>query len=198
MGPGPQEERFQKLAARIQSRDSAAEDEFFRAFQPRVRGYAMVHTRDRELAEELTQEVLWTAIRALRDGKVQHPGQLPAFVLGTARNLINDERRSRSRSRTEPLDEQAEQTIAASRNDDFERRHSACQAIAKLEPHERWVLMLSLVEGLGTDEIAARLKITSESVRKRKSRALKKLAEILRPGQDRGAPDLLSHREAPD
>ena len=198
MEPGPPEKYFQKLAARIQSRDSAAEEEFFRAFQPRVRGYAMVRARDHAIAEELTQEVLWTAIRALRDGKVQRPEQLPAFVLGTARNLINDERRNQWRARTEPLDEQAEQAIAAARDDTFERHHAARQAIAKLEPHERWVLMLTLVEGLGPDEIAARLKITSESVRKRKSRALKKLAEILRPAQDRSASNLLSRREAPD
>lgn len=180
-----QEARYESLAARIQSGDAAAEEEFVGLFQRRIRGFAIAHTHDWDLADELVQSVLWAVIRAVRDGKLQQPGQLPAFVLGTARNLLNDRLRTKSRERLEPLTDEMASTIPAAPSGDFERSHSARQAIATLEPHERWVLMLSLVEGLGPDEIAQRLKITPESVRKRKSRALRRLTEIMGASHNR-------------
>jgi RNA polymerase sigma-70 factor (ECF subfamily) len=196
MDSSPQDTSYESLAARIQSREADAEEEFVAIFQRRVRGFAIAHTRDPDLADELAQEVLWAVIHAVREGKVQQPAQLPSFVLGTARNLLNDRLRVRSRDRTEPLTEEMEQSIPAVRQGDFERGHAARQAIGALEPHERWVLLLSLVDGLAAEEIALRLKIHPDAVRKRKSRALRKLAEILRPGSQSTGPRLLTDRDS--
>jgi DNA-directed RNA polymerase specialized sigma24 family protein len=51
--------------------------------------------------------------------------------------------------------------------------------------------LLSLVDGLRADDIAARIGITAEAVRQRKSRALKKLAEILGTRSQTATPGLL-------
>ena len=181
------EEMYESLALRIRAMESAAEEEFVVLFQRRIRGFAVTNGGDAALAEELSQDVLWAVIRSLREGKVQQPAQLPAFVWGTARNLLSDRIRSRSREKLTPLLEGMDMPRPALEQHEFERQRAAEQAIGTLEPHERGVLLLSLVDGLRADAIAAKIGITSEAVRQRKSRALKKLTEIL------GS----SHRAAP-
>ena len=170
---------YEALAARIQAQDVAAEEEFVGIFQRRIRGFALANSGDPALAEELSQDVLWAVIRSLRHGKVQQTAQLPAFVWGTALNLLADRLRTRSREKLQSLTDEMEISRPAVEQEAFERQRAAHQAIGTLEPHERGVLLLSLVDGLKADDIAVRIGITSEAVRQRKSRALKKLSEIL-------------------
>jgi RNA polymerase sigma-70 factor (ECF subfamily) len=170
---------YEALAVRIQAKEVAAEEEFVGMFQRRIRGFALANAGDPALADELSQDVLWAVIRSLREGKVQQPAQLPAFVWGTARNLLSDRLRARSREKLQPLTDDMEMSQPAVEQEDFERQRAARQAIGALEPHERGVLLLSLVDGLRAEDIAARIGITSVAVRQRKSRALKKLAGIL-------------------
>jgi RNA polymerase sigma-70 factor (ECF subfamily) len=170
---------FEALAVRVQARESAAEEEFVAIFQRRIRGFVLANAGDQALADELAQDVLWAVIRSLRDGKVQQTAQLPAFVWGTARNLLNDRLRQRAREKLQPLTDEMVFVRPASEQEEFERRRSAQQAIDTLEPPERGVLLLSLVDGLRSDDIAAKIGITPDAVRQRKSRALKKLSEIL-------------------
>jgi len=195
--PTQQEAIFERLAARIRSGDVVAEEEVIGIFQGRVRGFAMANTRDPDLAEELVQEVLWAVIRALREGRVQQPARLPAFVWGAARNLLNDRLRNRSREKLEPLTDEMEFSQPALGQQEFERNRAARQAIGTLEPHERGVLLLSLVDGLKPEQIAARLGITYDSVRQRKSRALKKLAELLQSRSQKDRAGLLHSRGRP-
>ena len=173
---------YEALAVRIQAHEAAAEEEFVVLFQRRIRGFALANSGDPALAEELSQDVLWAVIRSLREGKVQQPAQLPAFVWGTARNLLSDRIRSRSREKLTPLLEGMDMPHPTLQQHEFERQRAAEQAIDTLEPHERGVLLLSLVDGLRADDIAARIGITPDAVRQRKSRALRKLVEILGSG----------------
>lgn len=193
--PQQQEAIFERLAASIQAGDAAAEEELVRIFQGRVRGFAIANTRDPDLAEELTQEVLWAVIRSLREGRVQQPARLPAFVWGAARNLLNDRLRNRSREKLDSLTDEMEFSRPAVEQREFERNRAAQQAIGTLEPHERGVLLLSLIDGLKPEQIAVRLGITCDTVRQRKSRALKKLAGILQPLSQKDRPGLLHVRE---
>src|ERR1039457_6897000 len=122
---------------------------------------------------------MWAVIRALRKEQVRQTDQIPAFLFSTARNLLHDRLRTRSREKLDPFSPDAEISRPAREQHDFERSHAARQAIHLLEPHERVVILLSLVDGLSADEVAARLRITPESVRQRKSRGIRKLVEIL-------------------
>jgi RNA polymerase sigma-70 factor (ECF subfamily) len=182
---------FEALASRIQAQDADAEEEFVRIFQRRIRGFALANAGDAALADELAQDVLWAVIRSLREGKVQQPALLPAFVWGTARNLLSDRLRARSREKLQPLTEDLALAQPALAQELFERQRAAHQAIGTLEPHERGVLLLSLVDGLKADDIALRIGITADAVRQRKSRALKKLAEILGTRSQSVTPGLL-------
>jgi RNA polymerase sigma-70 factor (ECF subfamily) len=179
LGPYQSEQSLSSLADRIRSGDPRAEEEFVRMFQRRIRAFTLANGADETLAEELVQETLWAVISALRQDRVQQPDQLAAFVWGTARNLLNDRVRLRARNRTIALSPGADFPRPPHEHEAFERNHAARQAIATLERHERAVLLLSLVDGLAPDEIAQKLGILPDAVRQRKSRALKKLAEIL-------------------
>src|SRR4051794_41287867 len=85
------------LATRIQAGDRVAEEEFVNTYRRGVMIIATVRTRDRETARDLTQEILIAVLKALRDGQLREATKLAAFVHGTARNLINNYIRSKSR-----------------------------------------------------------------------------------------------------
>jgi RNA polymerase sigma-70 factor (ECF subfamily) len=110
---------------------------------------------------------------------VRNPERLTAFVYGTARNVVNNHLRAGRQSRTEAL---PPDLVAAtvSPADEFEagrRRDLVRRALARLSHTDRHVLVLTLVDGLKPGEIADRLGLTSEAVRTRKTRALKKIIE---------------------
>jgi len=63
------------------------------------------------------------------------------------------------------------------------------QALAELEPTDREILQMTLVQGLKPGVIAAALGLSSEVVRQRKSRATKKVAGFVKSlSQTQGSP----------
>jgi RNA polymerase sigma-70 factor (ECF subfamily) len=174
----PTAEQQSSLAERIRARDASAEEELVRLFSGRIALMARMRTRDAEAARDVTQEVLLAVFRALRSGQLREGERLTAFVYGTARNLINNH--LRTRTRLPPEDSLDDTLMAASQPDqleDLERGAVVQQALDVLEPTDRTILLLTLIEGLKPAEIGARLGMSSEVVRTRKSRALKKTAE---------------------
>ena len=164
------------LVDRIRRGEPAAEEELVRAFSNRVMFLVLARTRDREAAADLTQEILLAVVLALRNSQVREAERLAAFVYGTARNLINNYLRSRSRQpRQDSIDAALEVPSGCDPVEDQERVALVHRAVGALEKTDRQILMLTLGEGLKPGEIAARLGMTSEVVRTRKSRALKKI-----------------------
>jgi RNA polymerase sigma-70 factor (ECF subfamily) len=60
---------------------------------------------------------------------------------------------------------------------EFERLNLVRQALTTLNAEDRKILSLTLVDGLKPGEIAQRLGLSSEVVRARKSRLVKKMVE---------------------
>ena len=167
------------LVQRIRVGDAAAEDRLIQQFSPRVFAMAVARTRDREASRDLVQDVLWAVIQALRKGQLREPDKLAAFVCGTARNLINNHHRSRTIATQDvPLDPKLI-VDPAPLHDDENRVSLVRNAVAELESNDRRILLMTLVEGLKPGEIAARLRLSSEVVRQRKSRAIKRVIGIL-------------------
>ena len=145
--------------------------------------YGMIHrmVADPEKARDLTQEILLSVLQALREGKLRQEDRLSAFVHGTARNQINSYLQS-LRQRPDPPD-LAERPPVESPAESFERAQLAAlirQALGKLRPQDRKILLLILVDGLKPGEIAERLGLGPELVRKRKSRALQRIRHAVR------------------
>lgn len=166
----------QDLADRISRGDALAETELVRQFTHRVFAMAIVRTRNREAARELVQDVLMAVIGALRKGQLQESSKLGAFVHGTARNLINNWLRREARGpRLESLPEDVADAASAAVAEDAERMRQVRRALERLGAKDRSILWMTLVEGRKPGEIAEALGLTSEVVRTRKLRAVKKV-----------------------
>ena len=167
------------LVERIRRREAPAEEELVHLFSNRVAFLVRTRTRDPEAARDLTQEVLLAVVLALRNGHLREAERLAAFVYGTARNVINNYLRTRSRS---PREDAIDDDLHAANHsqdpfEDAERTALVRNALGVLDSVDRRILLLTLVKGLKPGEIAARLGLTSDVVRTRKSRALKKAIE---------------------
>ena len=175
------------LAARVAAGDRKAENEVVAYFAPRVRAMAVVRTRDTDLARDLTQDTILSVLQAMRKGQIRDGDRLEGFVAGVARNVINNYRRRSLRHPESPLDEDTPAVAVDDDHDGPERRRLMARALAELSPSDRQVLLLTLVEGLKPGEIARKLGVSADVARTRKSRALKRILEVL-DSRSRNAP----------
>jgi RNA polymerase sigma-70 factor (ECF subfamily) len=168
------------LAELIREGDRTAEAALVARYYRRVLLMAWARTRDSEVAADLAQETMLAVLQAVRNGKLVNPESLPGFVRGTAKNLINNHLRGMTANRQESVPllphpglDPEELAGGAERMDRVRR------ALVELGPEDRLVLLLTLVEGLRPREIAVRMGLSSEVVRKRKSRAVARLREAI-------------------
>jgi RNA polymerase sigma-70 factor (ECF subfamily) len=166
----------------IASGDGAAEAAVVEHFAPRVRAMLRARLRQPEAVRDLTQDTLVAVLLALRKGQLREADRLPAFVHGVARNLANNHLRGEVRRAEGPLDDDVVGRLAgASSAEHEERRALVARALEAIAPADREVLQLTLVDGLHPREIAQRLSLTSDAVRQRKTRALKRLMAVVDP-----------------
>ena len=136
---------------------------------------------DRALAEDIAQETILRAVKALDD-----PNRAPildhvAFLHGIARHLIVDAQRARYRSRQAAISDSipSEHPDALNAILSAEQSREMRRTIQKLSTADRHLLELAFLEGLKSPEIAARLGESPEGIRKRKSRLLERLRAVL-------------------
>lgn len=184
--PPPRETDPAVLVNRVRTGDPRAEEDLIGLFQPRLLALLRSRTRDPEAARELADDVLVAVVKAVREGRVLDAARLSGFVYGTARNVVNNYLRSRrSRPAEEPL---AADLAAADPGDGFERRDqlaAVARALARLGSGEREIVLMTLVDQLTPNEIARDLGLSPETVRARKSRALRKLVADARESDAR-------------
>jgi RNA polymerase sigma factor (sigma-70 family) len=141
---------------------------------------------DPDAAEEAVQETLVRTLEALRKGRLRDPQKLGAFARGIARHVIADALSARRRQ--VPL-QAVSQTKRSSGSDNplstlisTEERDRVRQALTQLSARDREILHLAFFEGLTPIEIAERSGEPALRIRKRKSRALRRLREAFRKG----------------
>lgn len=146
-------------------------------------------TGNRHDAEDLTQDVF---VRVFRSLSSYSPGTFEGWLHRITTNLFLDGARKRSRLRLTHLGEHAEQVPASHEQHDLHRRYEHGHvdpdiqaALDALPPKYRAAVVLSDVEGLSYEEIAATLGIKMGTVRSRIHRGRAMLRERLghlRPG----------------
>jgi len=160
------------------------ETELARRFWERLRLFATRRLGDAALAEDVAQETLRRVVAALRAGKLAHPDALPAFVFQTARNICLHHLRSGGREER-ALGRLNEGGVSVTGEDALEslisaeRRATVRLALERLGESDRDLLRRVYFQQLDSDEIARRLDITPETLRVRKHRALRRLADAL-------------------
>jgi RNA polymerase sigma-70 factor (ECF subfamily) len=164
-----------RIIACAPSRDAAAEAELCRRLGPRIRLYGLKHLRDKASAADLMQDVLVMVLQKLREGAVREPERVASFVLGTARQMVVDGRRSgRRRIRIleafpidlMPPDEEAPEPL------DTERLQNC---LAALPERERAVLVMTFYDDRPADAVAADLGLSAGNVRVIRHRGLERL-----------------------
>lgn len=164
------------LVVRIREGDPRAEEELINSYRRAVLLIATVRTRDRELANDLSQEILIAVLQALRAGQIRESEKLGAFIQGTARNVINNYFRSRARHPESDLDATEIPTDdPVMQMESVERQRLVREELSKLSLADQKILLLSMVDGHSLAEIAKRLQLSHDAVRARKSRIVRRM-----------------------
>ena len=168
------------LVARIRVGDRAAEARLVELFSAPIRMMARVRARGAVDDQDVCQDVLIAVITGLRRGQLREVDRLGGFIAGVARNVINNALRvGRTRS-VEPLGD--DDVAVADLRDEIARRDRARMlrtALEEVGESDRQILVLTLVHGLKSGEVARRLGLDDQVVRARKSRAIRRLTDRL-------------------
>lgn len=169
------------LAERIGTGDRAAEAELVDYFSPRVFAILCARTQDREASRDLLHDALIGILKALRQGELRDTEKLPAFVASVARNIAHTHLRGRARARlSDPIEDDIAAPSDGNAFEEAQRRDRVRRALLQLEATDREILTRILADGQKLAAIARSLGMSQEAVRQRKSRALKKMAEIVK------------------
>lgn len=167
------------LLARHRAGDAAAFDLLVVEFGPRLKGYFLRQGAESAAAEDLTQNVF---VRILQSAdRYQPSGQLEAYFLRIARNLWIDHQRRGARFRrvedgADAVDGRPGPEAQSSTRD---RAELVRAALAALEPRERELLELAVLQHLPYKDVAALLGIPVGTVKSRVFYALRRLRERL-------------------
>jgi RNA polymerase sigma factor (sigma-70 family) len=187
----------ERLVGAIVAGDHQAEQAFALRFMRPVKVMLLARLRDPDMAADLLQDVMIEAICALRRGQLREPAKVPAFVAAVARNVLNNHFRGGAR-RPESLelpDDIPDLSANTGEFEDQERETLALRAISSLEPVDRSILQMTLVDGLKPGIIAERLRLNPDVVRQRKMRATRRVIDFVhRQSQNDSAVHLITGR----
>jgi len=178
-----------RLVWAIANGDSDAEQALVLRYGKPVRAMLLARSRNPDLTADLFQDVMIEAICALRRGQLREPAKLTQFIVGIARNLLNNHFRSSIR-RPESLelpDNLPDLSNSMEVQKEHDRESRAMNAISTLEPLDKAILQMTLVEGLKPGIIAQRLNLNPDVVRQRKLRAIRRVTEIVREESQTGS-----------
>ena len=150
----------------------------------RLRVFGTRRLGDAALAEDLAQEVLRRVTEALRNGRVENPDALAAFVFQTATHVCMHHYRSRGREeraleRMTGMDPGIPSPGPLDALVSEEARTVVHRALGQLNHGDRDLLRRIYFDEEPSTETANRLKLTAGALRVRKHRALERLAGLL-------------------
>jgi RNA polymerase sigma-70 factor, ECF subfamily len=169
------------LVERACTGDSEAFGQLYERTLDRVYRYVYFRVTDDVTAEDLTSQVFlkaWESLPRYKAGK----SPFVAWLYTIAHNAVIDYYRTKKQSAPleeitslpskEPLPDEQYDTVFAAR--------SLRQSLGRLTGLQRDVVIMKLIDGLGTEEIARRLGKSSGAIRALQMRGLQSLAQILR------------------
>lgn len=164
----------------------SCEAELCRRFAPRIRLYGLRHLRDDDRARELVQTVLLGVLEAARAGRIDDPGKLDRFVLGTCRNAVLRMRDVDARGQR-LADAAVDAAVAAEPVEIIDRR-ALVRCLDALDARAKKVVVMTFHGDRSADEIGAALAMAAGAVRVVRHRALAALRRCLdRPPEEAGS-----------
>jgi RNA polymerase sigma-70 factor (ECF subfamily) len=179
--------------AKAEAAHGPMDEESFRAFYDRTSRAVWVYlarvTGDRQLADDLLQEVFYRFFRANATHADEAHRRNSLFCFAT--NIARDANRRKFRVRHEPVPIDLEENAEILRVDQrvaerFEASTDLARAMAALKPMQREMLWLAYALGSSHAEIAEILGIRKGSVKILLLRARRKMATLLgRPAKEK-------------
>ena len=173
-----------QLIARLQSGDEGAVQELAERYSSRIYQLALRHMKNREDAEEVTQDVLLKVSRKV--GAFRGDAALSSWIyritFNTAMSRLRTSRLARAaeheRDRIEASQDECEAPQAERHPADWSRmpdeellraqlRHAAAQAIQELPEIYRAPVVLRDIQGLTTEETSVRLHLKDQTLKSR-------------------------------
>ncbi len=186
------------IAEGLKRQEPGLLDELIVRYQHRLMRYLMYLTGDREMADDLFQEV-WMRVLT-RGGQFNGKARFETWLFTIARNLLIDQKRKRTMSSLDELFETGdgedrpmayevpdEQPSPFERMSSVEDRTEVAAALLQLDTLYREVLILRFHEELSLDEIA---KVTRAPLSTVKSRLYRGL-NAMKPHLERSQPHRL-------
>jgi RNA polymerase sigma-70 factor (ECF subfamily) len=185
------------ISAGLKRQDVGLLDELIVRYQHRLLRYLLYLTSNREMAEDLFQEV-WMRV-LVRGAQFNGQARFDTWLFTIARNLVIDQRRKRTMASLDELidgpgddDRPMSFEIAAGEPTPFDRfasledRERIAAALLQLDTIHREVLVLRFHEDLSLDEIA---KVTRAPLSTVKSRLYRGIA-VIKPKLENAYPRL--------
>jgi len=172
----------ERLVSSMLAGEPQAEHDFALRYMRPVKAMLLARSRNSDVAADLLQDVMIEALCALRRGQLRDPAKLTQFVIAIARNMLNNHFRGEVR-RPESLelpDNLPDLSFPEEKGEQQDRENLALKAIASLEPLDRKILQMTLVDGLKPGVIAERLRLNPDVVRQRKLRATRRVIDFVR------------------
>ena len=169
-------DRQTELVRRAQQKDVDAFTELYEGISRELYQSAFYCLRNQQDAEDVVSETVlaaWSQISELRE-----PGAFRGWIF----KILSNRCKSRLKQYVEkPLElrEDFSEVPESREGEDIAGKLDLRSALKKLVATDRMILVLSVMEGYTTREVADMLNMKHATVRSRKSRALEKLAEML-------------------
>jgi RNA polymerase sigma factor (sigma-70 family) len=152
--------------------------ESFDAYSDAIFRFCLVKTSQKELAEDLTQEVFMRYWQVLTDGKEMTNTR--SFLYTIANNLVIDWYRKKKSVSLDVMQEQGFEAEQKGTNQVLDTEYAyILETIDTLEEKDRVVVLLRFVEGLDPKDIAKILGESANVVSVRINRAIEKVQKKL-------------------
>ena len=169
-----------QIVADIENGLTQAEAELYRKYQAKVYYLALRESGSTHDAEDVCAETFLRVLQVIRAKELRSPAALPAFIVGTTRNVLHElfSRRRQAGKTTDPEDADLSFPSHEKLFLDSEVQQAIKATIDRLKPRERDMLHMHFYEELPAEEIARRFGIARERVRLVKSRALRHFRDV--------------------
>ena len=161
--------------------ESPAFRELFDRYKNSIYGFVRRRVDDPGRAEEITQDIFMALVQRRNGYEVR--ARFRTYLYRIALNRIASEHRKK----VEPADEAAAEMATPTAGGDPSIIQQVRDALERLEPEQKQVVMLREYEGLSYQEIAEVLSVPVGTVRSRLFRAKLALREMLAPALAEGA-----------
>jgi RNA polymerase sigma-70 factor (ECF subfamily) len=165
------------LLAQIAAGSLDAFQRFYRRYAGKVLAYARQLGRDRELAEDVAQEIfiaVWSKAGSFRPDR----GDAAGWLYAMTRNRMIDHWRKRGNAPAELFDVQQ---MSSSAGDGVDLPLAVRQALTRVEPDQRRAIEMAYFGGLTYEETAERLDLPLGTLKSRIRSGLRVLREMLGP-----------------